>query len=168
MAPDAHARDALGVAPPAVLPAAPVQLVLVHRCASPPAKIVPGRGNAQSEMLATTAALRTPLATACNLPLKPAPVHATFLHRAGSPAWHLGIRVPPSALTALTFSLSLLPVPDTSEILVPSSCPPFFARCLASGVQTRNQEVCVGSTCIDAENIEVIPPKAKRSVVAFL
>ena len=49
---------------------------------------------------------------------------------------------------------------------------PYVCACAArdpsSCLQTRNQEVCVGSTCIQAENIEVIPPKAKRSVVAFL
>ena len=33
--------------------------------------------------------------------------------------------------------------------------------------QTRNQEVCVGSTCIQAENVEVLPPEAK-AVAVFL
>ena len=35
--------------------------------------------------------------------------------------------------------------------------------------QTRTQQVCVGSTCINAVNIEVIPPEeTEKSVVTFL
>lgn len=33
---------------------------------------------------------------------------------------------------------------------------------------TRNQEVCVGSTCIQAVNVEVIPPEEKRSAVVAI
>ena len=50
---------------------------------------------------------------------------------------------------------------------------PAYSFCLPfphthSTLQTRNQEVCVGSTCIQAENIEVIPPVVTKSMAAFL